>query len=108
MVLKKGKLGNAIRQARLDNKLTQEELAEMVDITPTHLKHIESEHRKPSVEVLFKLAIHLHMSLDALLISDDAASEKLRQYQEIQWLLRGCSDKEIIAVQALLRELSVT
>ena len=27
----------------------EEELAEAVQITPTHMKHIESEHRKPSV-----------------------------------------------------------
>ena len=47
--MKQGLLGNTIRQARLDCKMTQEELAEAVQITPTHMKHIESEHRKPSV-----------------------------------------------------------
>ena len=65
-----GLLGNTIRQARLNCKMTQEELAEAVQITPTHLKHIESEHRKPSVEVLFSLASILHFSIDALLLPD--------------------------------------
>ena len=33
--MKQGLLGNTIRQARLDCKMTQEELAEAVQITPT-------------------------------------------------------------------------
>ena len=60
--MEKGLLGNTIRQARIDNKYTQEELAEKIGITATHLKHIESEHRKPSIEVLFSLASELHIS----------------------------------------------
>ena len=36
--MEQGLLGNTIRQARLDNHMTQEELAELVQITPTHLK----------------------------------------------------------------------
>ena len=56
--MKPGLLGNTIRQARLNCKMTQEELAEAVQITPTHLKHIESEHRKPSIEVLFSTCLN--------------------------------------------------
>ena len=54
--MKDGLLGDTIRQARMDNKMTQEQLAEAINISPTHMKHIESEHRKPSVDVLFSLA----------------------------------------------------
>lgn len=54
--MKDGLLGDTIRRARMDNKMTQEQLAEAINISPTHMKHIESEHRKPSVEVLFLLA----------------------------------------------------
>ena len=43
---------------------TQEELAEMLEVSPTHVKHIESGHRKPSVEILFALAKILNISLD--------------------------------------------
>ena len=63
MDLEKGILGNTIRKYRIMRGLSQEELAEAVDITPTHLKHIESEHRKPSVEVLFRLVYALHASI---------------------------------------------
>lgn len=61
-------LGDTIRRARMDNKMTQEQLAEAINISPTHMKHIESEHRKPSVEVLFLLADVLNFSMDAMLM----------------------------------------
>lgn len=105
-MIEKGKLGNAIRQARIANNLTQEELAEMIGITPTHLKHIESEHRKPSIDVLFKFASYLHLSLDSLLSPSVESPERIRQYQEIQLMLQDCSEKELLAILAALRELT--
>lgn len=77
----------------------------MIGITPTHLKHIESEHRKPSIEVLFKFATFLHLSLDSLLFISDENSERLQQYKEIELLLQDCSSKELRAILAALREL---
>lgn len=72
--MERGILGNAIRSARMARGMSQEELAERLDITTSHLKHIESEHRKPSVEVLFRLVLLLDLSLDALLFSGRAAA----------------------------------
>lgn len=100
-----GLLGDTIRQARIDNKLTQEQLAELVQITPTHLKHIESEHRRPSIEVLFALAETLHFSLDALFITD-GSKEHSRRKNELQLLINTCSDNELDVLIAALRELS--
>ena len=52
-------LGEAIRAARIRRGLTQEALAELLDITPIHLKNIESSRRKPSVPLLFALKMEL-------------------------------------------------
>ena len=49
------RLGAALREARMEKNYTQEYLAELLNITPTHMKHIESGHRKPSIEVYFKM-----------------------------------------------------
>lgn len=57
-------LREAIRNERKNKRITQEELAEMLEVSPTHVKHIESGHRKPSVEILFALAKVLNISLD--------------------------------------------
>lgn len=59
-------LGEAIRAARMRKGLTQEALAELLDITPIHLKNIESSRRKPSVPLLFSLMELLDFSVDAL------------------------------------------
>ena len=66
-------LGTAIWTARKARGMTQEALAERVNITVSHLKHIESGHRKPSVELLFQLARALELSLDSLIFQDTAS-----------------------------------
>ena len=63
-------IGERIRERRQTLRWSQEKLAEMVNITTSHLKHIESGHRKPSVEVLFQIMRILHVSLDALVFED--------------------------------------
>jgi len=98
--MEKGKLGNAIRKARIEKNISQEALAEIVGITPTHLKHIESEHRKPSIEVLFKLAETLNISLDSILFESESENEALNK--KISLLLNKCSQKQLKIVQALL------
>ena len=77
-VLAERVLGEAIRSARMSKQMTQEQLAEMLDITPMHLRQIESERRKPSVEVLFHLAVILNLSLDALLFPERADGQETR------------------------------
>ena len=66
-------LGTAIWSARTTRGMTQEALAEQVEITTSHLKHIESGHRKPSVELLFQLARALDLSLDSLIFQEEAS-----------------------------------
>ena len=59
-------LGDAIRTARMARGLTQERLAELLDITPIHLKNIEGSRPKPSVPLLFQIMVLLDLSVDEL------------------------------------------
>ncbi len=59
-------LAETIRTSRMNRGLSQECLAELLDVSPTHIRHIESGHRKPSLELLFQAAKILDISLDAL------------------------------------------
>ncbi len=95
-------LGNAIKDARINNNLSQEELAELVGITPTHLKHIESEHRKPSIEVLFKLTETLHLSLDNLIFGN---YQVLNELHNAEILLKDCDLRELKIVMDLIKSL---
>ena len=70
---KENVLGNAIRQARMKKGITQEGLAELIDITPIHLKHIEGGQGNPSITVLFKLAKELDFSIDSIIVDREIA-----------------------------------
>lgn len=70
-------LGDTIRAARMKKGLTQERLAEMLDITPIHLKNIEGSRRKPSVPLLFQMMEILDFSVDALVFPDRPDSRVL-------------------------------
>ena len=59
-------LAEAIRQARIEKKISQDQLAEMLDVSTTHIRHIESGHRKPSVEKLVALCQILDVSFDGV------------------------------------------
>lgn len=103
--LEKGLLGNAIRSHRIALGLTQEALAEAIDITPTHLKHLESEHRKPSVEVLFRLVKILHISLDDLLLPEKNNTPE--EYKELLLLMGHCTNTELQIGIDLLKSLII-
>ena len=103
MPIVKGSLGNAIRTARIKKGISQETLAELVGITPTHLKHIESEHRKPSIEVLIEIAQVLQMSVDNIVFPRE--SELTQKINEIQIGLEHCSLNELQIILDLLLSL---
>lgn len=103
MSLEKGILGNAIRNSRIKKGLSQEALAEMVGITPTHLKHIESEHRKPSVEVLIDLVQILQMSVDNIIFPQ--TSEINLKINEIENGLSDCTLGELQIILDVLHSL---
>ena len=67
-------LGETIRTARMKKGLTQEALAELLEITPIHLKNIEGSRRKPSVPLLFQMMELLDFSVDALVFPGRAGS----------------------------------
>lgn len=57
-------LAETIRLAREEKGLTQENLAELLDVSTTHVRHLESGHRRPSIEKLLLLCKILDFSFD--------------------------------------------
>jgi len=96
-------LGTAIRKARLAKGITQEQLAELVNITPTHEKHIESAHRLPSVEVLFSIAQALDLSLDNIVFPEQSVTSE--RVNEIQVMLNQCDERELHVLLDVARSL---
>ena len=60
-------LGKGIKEKRISEKLTQEQLGEMCELSAAHIGHVERGTRILSVDVLFKIAQVLNVSVDYLL-----------------------------------------
>lgn len=60
-------LGKRIKNKRIENKLTQEQLGELCELSAAHIGHIERGTRILSVDVLFRIAQVLNVSVDSLL-----------------------------------------
>lgn len=91
-------IGQIIKTARIKNSLSQEKLAELTEITPTHLKHIESGHRKPSVEVLFKLLNTLDISPKELTVETNH-----NEHTALNSILNKCTEKEVALIEKITR-----
>jgi transcriptional regulator with XRE-family HTH domain len=61
-------LGKRIRAERTKLNLTQEKLAEKIEISESFLGHIERGDRKLSLETLVKIAQEFNVSTDYLLV----------------------------------------
>lgn len=61
------KIGQQIRILRRERNISQEQLSEKVDISPTHMSHIETGTTKLSLPVFVDIANALNVSADALL-----------------------------------------
>ena len=59
-------IGKRIRKRRQELKLTQEDLASTLGLTPQHISGIEQDKRNPSLSSLAKLAEELGITVDYL------------------------------------------
>ena len=72
----------------------------MVDISPVHYMHLESEHRMPSIKVLFKLCDILNLSLDNLMFLSANYNPLI---QEINTYAHKCTDRQLQVILAAMQ-----
>jgi transcriptional regulator with XRE-family HTH domain len=87
-------IGQRVRKHRKACDLSQEQLAQAVGISTTHMSHIETGNTKLSLHVLVSLASALSVSADALL-HDAPRTDKSAVSQEAQTLLDTCTVEEL-------------
>lgn len=87
------KIGQQIRKIRKAHGLSQEELAEKVNISTTHMSHIETGNTKLSLPVFVDIAAALEVRTDDLLDNPSAATTS-SSLDEIATVLDRCSAKE--------------
>lgn len=94
-------LGKNIAKARNRNHLTQEQLAEKVDVSTVFISQLETAVRKPSLETIYKISMGLNTTLDTL-IGNSSLEAK---YNEIANLLQSKNDIELSFITNILREM---
>ena len=98
-------IGSKIKEARERAHLTQEELAEIVDISPTHMSVIERGVKTPKLDTFVRIVKALNLSSDALLQdSVEHADESIMA--EISVRLGRLSDEEQNRILNAIRALT--
>ena len=87
------KIGQRIRKIRKAHGMSQEELAERVEISTTHMSHIETGNTKLSLQVLVDIAAALEVRTDDLLDISTTATTST-SLDEISAVLERCSARE--------------
>jgi len=61
-------MANRIKERRKSLKYTQEQFAEIIDITTSSYRRIENAFQRPSLDTLIKIAQNLKISLDYIVL----------------------------------------
>ena len=86
-------IGKKIQQRRIEQKITQEELAEAVEISSNYLSKVERGLNMLSADVLLRIIEFLEMDLKDFEIFSKKDKYKLSQYGEI--LLYNCKNETL-------------
>lgn len=100
-------IGKRIKIARIRADLTQERLAEMVEISPTHMSNIETGTTRVSLTVIVSLANALSVTVDDLLC-DSVIKAKVQFEKDIAGILADCDEYEIRMVKDMAQALVET
>lgn len=99
MALNPKQFGIIIKNARMDKKLTQAELAEILDLSLSYLKDLERLKNTPSLEVFAKAIQYFNLSADTVIYPNKNLNNST--YQKIERRLLQCDEKQLKIILAL-------
>ena len=91
-----------IRKIRKARGFSQEQLAEAVGISVTHMSHIETANTKLSLAVLVEIAQALDARIDDLVFSPPRDSVGMIE-EEIAEILKGCDGRQARIIRDLVK-----
>ena len=91
-------LGLRVKQCRKMHNFTQEQLAELIDVSPHYIYEIEKGLKTMSLHTLVDIAAALNVSIDYLLFginnNSSAYSSKALPYDRLNLLLQNLSPQQ--------------
>lgn len=100
-------IGQRIRKFRKASGLSQEELAEKVGISTTHMCHIETGNTKLSLSVLVSITEALDSRADDLLFGKPTATRSAA-IEEILSVLEGCNSQQLLVIHDIVKSASIS
>ena len=100
-------IGQRIRKFRKANGLSQDELAEKVGISVTHMSHIETGNTKLSLPVLVALSEALDVHADDLLFNRATVSRS-QAVEELAALLNDCTAQQIKVIADIIKAAKIS
>lgn len=98
------KIGQKIRKFRKAQGLSQEELAEKIGISATHMSHIETGNTKLSLPVFVDIARTLDVQTDDLLNDRDVISGT-KANRELSEILESCTAEQLSVITEVIKTL---
>lgn len=95
-------IGQRIRKFRKAHQLSQEDLAEKVGISTTHMSHIETGNTKLSLPVLVSLAAALDVRTDDILF-DRIEAGRNAVLEELVSTFDDCSTQQIKVLNDIVK-----
>lgn len=103
MVFHPKQFGTVLKNARMDKKLTQAELAERLDISLSYLKDLERFRNNPSYEVFEKVIRYFNLSADTVIYPNRNLDNDT--YQKIERMLTRCDEGQLQVILATIEAL---
>ncbi len=100
-------IGKRIKIARIRAEMTQEQLAEKADISPTHCSNIETGTTRVSLTTIVEIANALDITANDLLC-DQVKAERVTFEKEISAMLSDCDNQEIRMICDLIASFKET
>lgn len=100
-------IGQRIRKYRKASNLSQEQLAENVGISVTHMSHIETGNTKLSLPVLVKIAEILSVQTDAI-IYETPQINKTYIMQELSEIIDSCSANKLNVIVDIIKSTKIS
>lgn len=92
--------GLAIKEARIRQGLTREQVGASIEIDPRYLTNIENKGQHPSIQVLYDLVSLLNVSVDEFFLPD-MNSVKSSRRRWIEKEMDNFTERELILMESL-------
>ena len=96
-------MGPMIKAARIEAALTQDELAEKLEVTTRYVMAIENEGKCPALDVWFRLVRALHTSANAIVYPEEKAIKD--EDEQLVFMIRMLNSRDKKIVKATIQSM---